>query len=355
MTFARGFGAASKAICFASWKELFVAKKDKAGKRQERMMTFYAAKFVGPGASKKLCFEEWWKFVKDTRAQDRIIEAEARAHRDVGDAMEARYAQLSMHAAMGHNVKAKVTIISGAGLGAQSHSIYVVCQIPGKSAATFQTEAVKSIPSRTGIPSRNGVTHEALWNTPAHELVNYEAGDELSFNVFIKGGILHTMHLQHDESLGTYTLKASQFFPNGFEGILKLQKPGKQGKAGQVGKGAGKGAPGESQYGKGMAPGAPQYGKGMADTQDPGGNPGGYRQDIHDETDPELKVKVEVVMVRVPLPGASTDPDSSHAQNAADAAARAQAAQQAAEAALSELQSRQNQKGSCSGGKCVIT
>merc|ERR1719198_2797067 len=40
----------------------------------------------------------------------------------------------------------------------------------------------------------------------------------------IKGGILHSMHLVHDECIGTATLKASQFFDHGFEGSLKLMK-----------------------------------------------------------------------------------------------------------------------------------
>merc|ERR1719326_702754 len=59
-----------QAICFTAWRDFQKGNKDKAGRRQERMMTYYASKFagvMGAGASLKLCFDQWWKYVKENK------------------------------------------------------------------------------------------------------------------------------------------------------------------------------------------------------------------------------------------------------------------------------------------------
>jgi len=205
------------AICFNAWKDLSLSRKEKEGKKKERLMTHYAAKFSGglAGASMQMCFRAWHKFVQENSQQNRILEAEQRAHRDVGDAMEARFAQLSMHMAQGHVVESKLVIKSGTGLGTAQHSVYCVCEIPGKPRAAFHTETIKT----TGQFGGPGAPQQAEWNC-SHSLLDFEAGDELNFKVMVKGGILHS-----DECLGIATLKPSQFFPDGFDGPLKLQLP----------------------------------------------------------------------------------------------------------------------------------
>jgi len=161
--------------------------------------------------------------VKDTRAQDRMLDAENRMQRDFGDAMEARYARLSQHAAQGHIVTAKVSILSAFGLGKDQHSVYCVCEIPGRQKSAFHTESVKTTAQGTGPSGHGPMTQQCLWQY-VHDVKEFAAGDEFLFKVMIKGGILHSMHLVHDECIGTATLKASQFFPHGFEGSLKLMK-----------------------------------------------------------------------------------------------------------------------------------
>jgi len=297
----------SQNLVFAAWRDFVMKKKDKEGKHKERMATYYASKFIagGAGASLQLCFHEWWRYVKDTRAQNSIVEAETRAHNE----MEARYMQLSMHAAQGCIVKAKIVIMSAYGLGPASHSVYTVCQIFGKAKSKFHTEAVKSHIIRTGA----GTSTEVVWNHK-HDLADYEAGDELFFEVFVKGGILHTMHLQNDESLGTVNLKASRFFPQGFEGTLPLVVLGRDGRP--------------------VSSGNQRVG----------------------EAKPELRVKIEINMERIQSARQpALNQDMSHAQNAMEAAAKAQKAQEAAEKALAELERQRQHQSSCSSGKCIVS
>lgn len=282
-------------IAFSSWKTLMTDQRNKAHKRQDRMMHYYAAKFTKSDASAELCFREWSMYVRDSRAQDRMLDAETRIHRDVGDQMEARYGRLSQLAAQGHLVSAKVSIASAMGLGTQQHTVYVVCEIPGRPKASFHTEAVKTTGQGTG-PSGHGPLAQAVTWNHMHMVSDFAAGDEFVFKVMIKGGIMHTLHLGHDECIGTGTLKASQFFPHGYEGTVRLLKD----------------------------------------------------KIVRGEPESELKVRVEINMEKILQQGSARGAIAAgpggevqdHAQNAAQAAARAHEAAAAAEKALKELRAQ---------------
>merc|ERR1719272_1848262 len=114
--------------------------------------------------------------------------------------MEAQFAQLAIQSSKGHMVGSKVSIVGGYGLGTAVHSMYCVCEILGKQGSSFQTEAVKSTLAGTG-QGRPGTanTTQVAWNY-AHSLdSHYEPGDSLNFTVYLKGGILHSLHLTADE------------------------------------------------------------------------------------------------------------------------------------------------------------
>jgi len=112
-----------------------------------------------------------------------------------------------------HGIAIKVTIISANGLRradwlpGEASTPYCICDIPGKPASSFRTR----VRERTLNP---------IWR---HEqvLLDYEAGDSLTFSVFDKDWG------KEDDLLGTIDFESTQFLPEGLTGEFKLTQTGK--------------------------------------------------------------------------------------------------------------------------------
>jgi hypothetical protein len=206
------------AVCFSSWHAAQRETKNREHAKQQNRMKYYASRFAqsSSSASVQVIFYEWWKLCKDSKAQDYLEDVRKKAERDAKDAMEARHAVNISHFMQDYNFSAMVHILAGKGLTAKEHTLYCVCEIPGKPESKFQTKAVKSHRSNDAMPS-----YELRWDFKDQMVKKFEAADELLFTVKVEGSTLS--HLFHsDGTLGTYSLKPSQFFPKGFEDWVTL-------------------------------------------------------------------------------------------------------------------------------------
>lgn len=223
---AKGFVSSPKEmmmLCFNSWRADWQEAHAKKHSRQDFTKAKYAAKFFD-SSSLKFFFVEWHKVTKDSLADRRLEAAQRRFYKDAEDAMEARFANLTRMHAGDQKVSVKVWLTEGRGLDVKERSLYCVCEIPEKPPSKIRTETVKSQkPQHYG---QKGC--DVKWNYSA-VVPEYAATDSLTLKVYIDQGsgvMGHIAHMMHDDTmLGSVVLRASQFYPDGFQGWLELTMP----------------------------------------------------------------------------------------------------------------------------------
>mmetsp|Transcript_19827 Transcript_19827/g.37296 ORF Transcript_19827/g.37296 Transcript_19827/m.37296 type:complete len:807 (+) Transcript_19827:60-2480(+) len=208
MAFSMGFGKGVLELSFACWRQLVREVKQRQHKKDEHLKARFAAKFVSGATSASLhaCFMEWHKVLQERKLHERLSAIEEKAHADMQDRMA-----LSMRAANEGTVAfAKVTVLAARTLRNTDwwgkSDPYCICEVPGKRKSRFQTPVVKN-------------NLNPVWNF-AHDVAEFAIGDDLKFMVYDKDMV-------KSDHLGTCTLKARLFYPQGYDGWLDLDD-GKQ-------------------------------------------------------------------------------------------------------------------------------
>lgn len=202
LAFAKAFAKGPLELTFGVWRQHTHEVKARSNKRHEVMMHRYAAKFLNGNDSAlvRSAILEWAYLVRDRKASDRLAAALEDAERTAQQRYQGGQAE-------GPSV-VKVSVLSANRLRAADWTgksdPYCVVEIPGKKRTSFHTEVISS-------------TLDPVWNYVNHEVKEYTDGDDLEFSIWDKD-----VWPKPDDFLGRATLKATQFFPYGFEGDLQL-------------------------------------------------------------------------------------------------------------------------------------